>query len=117
MYNNPNFFGMGPMYYSNIPQKVGLLSKLKSGINWGGLLTNTSKTLNVINQAIPVFYQIKPLFQNAKTMFKIADIIRSDDMPNQSSENKTTNYNQTNYTTSTKKEEHNRSSNQPTFFL
>jgi hypothetical protein len=34
----------------------GLLGGLtRSGINWGGLLTNTQKTLSIINQAIPVF--------------------------------------------------------------
>ena len=117
MYNNPNFFGMGPMYYSNIPQKVGLLSKLKSGINWGGLLTNTSKTLNVINQAIPVFYQIKPLFQNAKTMFKIANTIKSDNKENknQIQTSKTENINSKNM--HNYNENTNIDNNKPMFFI
>jgi hypothetical protein len=50
----------------------GILGGLtKSGINWGGLLTNTQKTLSIINQAIPVFYQVKPIWNNAKTMFRV----------------------------------------------
>ncbi len=36
------------------------------------LLNGASKTLGVINQAIPVVYQIKPIWNNAKTMFRVA---------------------------------------------
>ncbi len=123
MYNNPGFYGMGPMYYGNIAPKVGLLSRLKGGINWGNFLTNTSKTLNVINQAIPIVYQVKPLFQNVKTLAKIANIIKSDDkeVPNNTL-NKTKSHPMSAFSyqqvtsESTKKEEP-ISSNQPTFFL
>ncbi len=44
-------------------------------INWSGLLDGTQKTLGVINQAIPIVYQVKPLIGNAKAMFKIADAL------------------------------------------
>lgn len=60
--------------------RPGLLSRglsLTKGINWGGLLDGTQKTLGVINQAIPIVYQVKPIINNAKTMFRIADEIRS----------------------------------------
>lgn len=53
-----------------------ILSLLKN-IKWGSILDGTSKTLGVINQAIPVVYQVKPIINNAKTMFKIANIINS----------------------------------------
>ena len=52
---------------------------IKQGINWGGLLTNTHKTLGVINQAIPIFYQVGPIFNNAKTMFRIANAVKDVD--------------------------------------
>lgn len=66
------------MYYNNfnpysIP-KQGIAKNFLGGvtkINWGNLLNNTQKTLNVINQAIPVYYQMKPIYNNAKTMFKL----------------------------------------------
>ena len=48
MYNNPNFF-----QYQNLN-----LAKPKL-FNFSDLLNKTQKTLNVINQAIPIFYQIK----------------------------------------------------------
>lgn len=66
------------MYYNNfnpyITPKPALTKNLLGGIskiNWGTLLNNTQKTLNVINQAIPVYYQIKPIYNNAKTMFRL----------------------------------------------
>lgn len=52
---------------------------LAKGINWGGILDGTQKTLGVINQAIPIVYQVRPILSNAKTMFKIADEVKSND--------------------------------------
>jgi len=56
----------------------GLLSKglgLTKAINWSALLDGTQKTLGVINQAIPIVYQVKPIIGNAKTLFKIANVM------------------------------------------
>lgn len=65
-------------YYSYYPvAKTGLLSRLTGGLNFSGLLDGAQKTLGVINQAIPVYNQMKPIWSNAKTMFKIADGLRS----------------------------------------
>lgn len=47
-------------------------------INWGNVLNNTQKTLNVINQAIPIIYQVKPLVANARTLFRIADAVNDE---------------------------------------
>ena len=55
-------------------------------IDFNKILTNTSKTLNVINQAIPIYYQLKPIINNAKTLFKVANILKSDDVINDVSE-------------------------------
>ena len=56
-----------------------LSSVAKNGINWSSLLSNTQKTLGIINQAIPAFYQIKPIFSNMKTMFRVVSEINRDD--------------------------------------
>lgn len=71
-----------PYMASSIP-KMGLLGKLGAikSINWGGLLDGTQKTLGVINQAIPIVYQIKPIMNNAKTMLRIANTIQEPDAP------------------------------------
>ena len=46
-------------------------SSLLSRINWSSILSNAQKTLNVVNQAIPLYYQVKPVFKNLRTLGKI----------------------------------------------
>lgn len=47
-------------------------------INFTSILDGTQKTLSIINQAIPVIYQIKPLYENAKTAFKVINAIKEE---------------------------------------
>ena len=56
------------------PYKPGVLEMLKN-IKWGGILDGTQKTLGVINQAIPIVYQVKPMVNNMRSVFKIANMI------------------------------------------
>lgn len=67
MWNN-NFYP----YYNGM--KLSGLRKL----SFASMLDKTQKTLNVINQAIPVFYQIKPLYDNAKTALKVMSAIKDE---------------------------------------
>lgn len=72
--------GLNSFYpYQSMGAKHGLFSLFKGKLNWGSILTNTQKTLNIINQAIPVFYQVKPIFNNTKTIFKIMGALKEDD--------------------------------------
>ena len=64
---------------SSTANLAGIAGAAKPKFNWGGLLTNTQKTLNVINQAIPIFYQVRPIWNNAKTMFHIMGALKEDD--------------------------------------
>lgn len=63
---------------------LGLFSRIGSGlsafkgINWGGLITNTSKTLNVVNQAIPLVRQVGPMFNNVKSMMRLASVFKDE---------------------------------------
>lgn len=85
----------------------------KKSINWAGLLSNTQKTLNIVNQAIPIVYQVKPIFNNAKTMLKVASAFANSD-------NNNTNTNIQNNNESKIEEIENNdtySSNQPSFFI
>lgn len=92
MFNN----GLYP--YMNYGNKAGLFSALKK-INWGNFLTTTQKTLGVINQAIPIAYQVKPIWNNTKTIFKIMGAIKNDGKDTKtfstSEKNKSTNINKT----------------------
>ena len=81
MYNNPMYYNNFYPYQNNLNNNI-----LKRGfslfglrsINWSNLLNNTQKTLNVINQAIPVYYQVKPIWSNAKTMFRMVNALKDD---------------------------------------
>ncbi len=64
--------------FSNMAPRFSLFGGLR-GLNLGDILNGAQRTLNVVNQAIPIFYQIKPLWNNTKTIFKIANAINEDD--------------------------------------
>ena len=99
--------------YPNIPQSKSLLSKLadlKVTIKWAELLEGTKKTLDIVNQAIPIYYQIKPIVSNAKTLFKIANVVNSND---QSIENNSQNKDEV----QKKEEVVSSSNNSPIFYL
>ena len=72
--------------YSNLNILSRSLSLLKN-IKWGTILDGTQKTLGVVNQAIPIIYQVKPMINNAKTLFKIANVINEDPQPEEIKEN------------------------------
>lgn len=69
----------------------------KKTINWSGLLNNTQKTLNIVNQAIPIVYQIKPIVNNARTMFKVANEFTKANTSNNVNNNYNQNINTNNY--------------------
>ena len=63
------------------PRSMGLFSRITNGIrsvNWGGLLTNANKTLDVVNQAIPLVRQAGPMFNNMRSMLQIAKAFGSE---------------------------------------
>lgn len=63
------------------------------GINWGGFITNASKTLGVINQAIPLVRQVGPMMNNMKSMLRVASIFKdeTDKRPSHSTNRSTEN--------------------------
>lgn len=79
-----NFYN--PYYMPYNMASRGLFSNLFRGINFTSILNGTQKTLNVVNQAIPVFKEISPMIKNAKTMFRVMN-----EFNRNSSDNKYTN--------------------------
>lgn len=104
-----------------IPKSGGLLSKLGlRNINFGNILTNTSKTLNVINQAIPVVKQVGPMFNNMKSMLKVASLFNDATTPTTNNNTNNNNNNTTNIENNNTKENtttNNSYSNSPNFFI
>lgn len=77
-YYNPYF-----IYPAMTPARTGLLSSLFSGRNFSlsSIMSGTQKTLNLVNQAIPVIKQVSPVVRNAKTMFKVMNEFKKPDTP------------------------------------
>lgn len=66
--------------FSQVP-KVGGLKSLFGGIKWSSILSGTQKTLNVVNQAIPIIKQAGPVINNARTMFRVMNEFNKVDLP------------------------------------
>ena len=64
-------------YPFNYPRNNKLFSNFK-GFKWSTFLDGTQKTLSISNQAIPIIYQIKPIYQNAKTAFKVVNAFKEE---------------------------------------
>lgn len=84
-FGNPNrmgrgFLGMGKRGLFRGRNQTSFMNGVgRKNFDWGNLLNNAQKTLGVINQAIPIFYQIKPIWNNAKVMFHIMNAVKDDD--------------------------------------
>lgn len=66
------------MFYNEFPPYNNYKMSRFKKINFTALLDGAQKTLSVINQAIPVIYQIKPLYNNAKTALKVVNAIKEE---------------------------------------
>ena len=93
------------MYPYNFARPQSKITGLIKGINFSNLLDGCQKTLGVINQAIPIVHQVGPMIRNAKTMFKIANVIN---MPDE---------NQRNINSNTTSNYSNISENKPIFYI
>lgn len=68
---------MSPFLANNyLPSRsVGFFGRIGNSLrsfNWANFLNGTSKTLNVVNQAIPLVRQAKPMFNNIRSMVHLA---------------------------------------------
>ena len=116
---------------------LGLINRLGNsfraikGINWSGLITNTSKTLSVVNQAIPLVRQVGPMVNNMKSMLKVASIFKDEtdknyitscnksinSLPKTNKINYTNSQNNINTDSNTTNKLNSENDNSPTFFV
>lgn len=104
MYNNPIFF-----------QQPNIKLAKTSIFNFSELLNKTQRTLNIVNQALPIFYQIKPLWNNTKTILKIANIIN--EKPKEIRKQTVNQNNKKNEIENNTKQTTKKQYNEPVFFL
>lgn len=74
MFGNNNF---------SYPGSIGINGAATAGrgITLGGILSGATRTLNFVNQALPLAYKIGPLAKNARTMLKLAGEFKKIDAP------------------------------------
>ena len=82
MYNKPFLipnYAMIPATRSiSIFSRINNIFKGIKSFNWTGLINNTSKTLGIINQSIPIVKQVGPVFGNMKSMIKLASAFKDE---------------------------------------
>lgn len=129
--NGARIAGQGASRGLGLFSRLGNSMRALKGINWGGFITNASKTLNVVNQTIPLVRQVGPMVNNMKSMLRVASIFKdeTDKKPispikqNTNYSNKNVTLNDNNVYTSTKQEFRKETSNSydydnsPTFFI
>lgn len=68
-----------PYNYLSQAPKVGGIKSILGSIKWSSILNGTQKTLNIVNQAIPIIKQVGPIVNNAKTMFRVMNEFKNID--------------------------------------
>lgn len=66
--------GRGASLFGKLGNAVGAIKSF----NWGGLINNTSKTLGIVNQTIPLVRQVGPMVGNMRSMLKIASAFKDE---------------------------------------
>lgn len=66
-----NFYDPYFFSYQNVAPKATGLKALLGKINFSSIIGGTQKTLNTINQLIPIVKEARPMMDNARTLFKL----------------------------------------------
>lgn len=67
-------------YFYTMPASSGGLSSFLSNLSLSSIINGTSRTLNFVNQAIPVVKQVSPMMKNLKTMFNVMNEFKKSDI-------------------------------------
>ena len=76
---NMNFYNP---YFFPYQARGGLISNLLRRINFSSIMNGAQRTLNTVNQIIPLVKQARPMMDNAKTMFKLMSEFNRNDESN-----------------------------------
>ena len=119
MYGQIPYMMVNPYQYAPASSILGAsrgLSGFLGKINFSSILTKAGKALNVANQAIPLYRQVKPMINNINTIGKIGREFNK--MGNSSIQNNNVENNEINNTiTDNISENINNNIPTPTFFL
>lgn len=81
-YYNPYFsmipFNYTPTLINNSPR---FFSRIFNSGSLSSIINGTKKTLDIVNQTIPLVKQVSPVVRNARTMFKVMSEFKRADSP------------------------------------
>lgn len=95
------------------------VGKIFRGINFSSILNGASKTLNVVNQAVPLVKQAGPMVSNMKSMLRLASVFKDEtDTPKKKENNlENNNINTNNYNPNIVNNDYYNYDNSPNFFI
>lgn len=73
------YFNSMPYIPTTTVAKPGLFKSLFGSVNLSSIINGTQKTLNLVNQTIPLIKQAGPVINNAKTMFRVMNEFKKSD--------------------------------------
>lgn len=88
MFRNYFMNGLNSSLPFSVPSTINTMSNISntskllkgtSKLSFTGILDNASKTINTINQIVPLYQQIRPMFNNAKTALNIFKNVKNID--------------------------------------
>jgi len=83
------FATAGSSAITNATRSTGLMSKLGgSKMTLSGILNGAQKTIGTVNQIVPIYNQIKPMFQNSKVLLSVAKSLKGNNNSKYSFRNK-----------------------------
>ena len=85
-----NFYNPYYFAYPSLAPKTGIFKSLFKNFNFASILTGTQKTLNTVNQIIPIVKEARPMMENAKTMFHLMSEFNRNDETKKKESKKTT---------------------------
>ena len=66
------------MFGNNFLGPISTLTKTSSGLSLSKILGGAGKTLGFVNKALPLYYQVKPMITNAKTVLNMYSAMGND---------------------------------------
>lgn len=107
MSRNISPFQVAGSSFVNNATTRGLFSRIgASKVTLSGILNGAQKTIGTVNQIIPLYNQVKPMFQNSKILLNVARGLKGDTTRNKFNQrNRPMNYDNTINVTPINKEE------------
>lgn len=81
MIRGPSPFATAGSSFASRASSSGLLNIGRNKITLSGLLNGAQKTIGTVNQVVPLYNQVKPMFQNSKVILNVFKGLKTNNSP------------------------------------